>query len=133
MPAVTIGGKSYEIEALGFEALKQAWPHIKKNQDAAKPRAPGEEPVEVDPIEQMSNAIAIVSAALVKKYPEMTPDRIEDEISAIECAALDRAIIDVMVAAGFAQRGVPASGEAVPAEGVAESPSTATQTELSPS
>jgi hypothetical protein len=128
MPTVTIGGKPYEIEALGFKALKQAWPHIKKNQDAGKPGADGVVP-EVDPIEQMSNAIAIVSAALVKKYPEMTPENIEEEISAVECAALDRAIIDVMVAAGFAQRGPTPSGEAVPAEAEAASLSTATPTE----
>lgn len=126
MASVKIGGQEYQIGELKFKALKLAWPLIKKNQDLAKGMSEGQQP---DPIESMENAIGIISAALVIEHPELTPEGIEERITASECKALDVTIIDIMVESGFMQRTATGTGEAEPEEGEAAIPSTETSTD----
>lgn len=126
MASVVIGGKNYQIAELKFKALKAAWPHIKRNQELARGLGEGEE---MDPIESMENAIAIISAGLVADHPELTPEGIEERITTNECKALDVTIVDIMVESGFMQRTPTGQGEAEPEEGAAASPSTETSTD----
>jgi len=126
MAKVIIGGQEYQIGELKFKSLKAAWPYIKKNQELAQGVQEGRDP---DPIESMENAIAIISAGLVADHPELTPEGIEERITANECKALDVTIVDIMVESGFMQRTATGVGEAEPEEGAAASPSTETTTD----
>jgi hypothetical protein len=123
MATVTIGGQEYTTGPLKFKQLKKLWPVILENQKLAKEAKDGGR--QLDPIESMGNAIKIVAAALERTNPELTAEKIEDEIDANECVALQTVILDILEESGFQLK----VGEAPAVEGAAASPSTETSTD----
>lgn len=134
--SVKIGGQDYDLAPLKFKQLKKAYPLILDNQrlneeakaKTAEMHASGELPedqsVRVNPIEAMGNAIAILAIALEKTHPQLTLDKIEEDISLEECAGLNDTIIALITESGFE---VAKPGEGAAEEGAA-SPSTETLT-----
>ena len=123
MATVKIGGQEYTTGPLKFKQLKKLWPIIQENQKLAKEAK--DSGGQVDPMESMGNAIKIVHAALERTNPDLTVEKIEDEIDANECVALQTVILDILEESGFSVK----VGEAPVAEGAPASPSTETSTD----
>lgn len=123
MATVKIGGQEYTTGPLKFKQLKKLWPVILENQRIAKEAK--DEGRQIDPIESMGNAIKIVAAALERTNPDLTADKIEDEIDASECVELQTVILDILEESGFQLK----VGEAPAVEGAQASPSTETSTD----
>jgi hypothetical protein len=116
MAKIIIGGLEFSTGPLKFKQLKKAFPLIKKSQQLLKDAKEADE--EIDPIVAMENAIQIIAFALERENPEMTAEKIEEDISLEECAALNDAIVSIVTESGFEAakpgEGLPAKGEASP-------------------
>jgi hypothetical protein len=96
---LTIGGERVALPPiLNFAALKRAWPGI-----TALGEATGT-------VERVAAAIRVVSAALHRVRPELTPEEIEERLRPDEMAGLVGILPAILDASGL----VP-SGEARPA------------------
>lgn len=116
-PTVTIDGKEYNIPKMKFKQLKACFPLVMAAQNAE------------DPMEMASAAIAVLSVALTKAHPEMTPEWIEENIEVEETKALGRVIADIMIQAGLMNEGDAKAALAGEAPGALQAPpSTETST-----
>lgn len=92
-PTVLIDEKEYPIPKLKFKQLKACFPLVMAAQEAE------------DPMEMASSAIAVLSVAMMKTHPEMTPEWLEDNMDVEETKALGRVIADIMIQAGLMNEG----------------------------
>lgn len=99
---IKIDETEYTFPKMKFKTLKQAFKLVMSVQ--------GEE----DPMVLADAAIAVVSMALVKKHPTLTPEWIEENLNADETNQLTPIMMNLMVDAGLMTRAEGASlmGEA---------------------
>ena len=116
---VTIDGKDYVLPVMKFKTLKRAFPIMEEIQGSE------------DPIAMSEAAIKVVSMALMQEpaHKDMTPEHIEDVITAEETFALAPVIFAMMQDSGLipksAKLELASPGEA---EGAEAAPSTETST-----
>lgn len=116
---VRIDGKDYPVPVMKFKALKQSFPILQKVQEAE------------DPMEMVSAGIQVLSIAMIKEHPDMTPEWLEENMNISETVGIGTFIKDVMVEAGLVSK---EDGEALLAgEGPGAAPSTETSTPSSQS
>ena len=125
---VTIGGKEYELPPLNFKALKTSFPFIQRviNSQAA---GKGAQDVE-GAVLAMDAAVNIIASAMAKPYPDMTKERIEDELLASEITGLTSSIHQLLLDSGLVKQ---ASGKSPAVGDQKANPSTAISTESSAS
>lgn len=120
MAKVKIDGTEYDIPVMKFSQLKRAYPIVQEIEE------------ETDPMKLMAAAIRVVSIAATRKFPDLTPEFIEENLDVNEAKALMTTMTDLMKDAGLITEasGSSMSGEA---QGVhPEPPSTETSTPSSP-
>lgn len=99
---VMIDGKAYPLPVMKFKQLKQAFPLIEQVQGAT------------DPMEMASAAIAVVSIAMSREHPEMTPEWLEENMTILETKELGAVMMGIMIQSGLVTEGdakVALSGE----------------------
>ena len=112
---ITVDGRDYPVPKIKFKALKQAFPVVMRVQNAE------------DPMDMASAAIEVISICMIKQYPDMTVEWLEDNLDVDETQFLGKFVSDIMVRAGLmTQEAASAAlkGEAPPppsAEAVAPS------------
>lgn len=130
MAKATIAGQDYEIPPLKFKALKKCWPLIQKVQAGGNP-ADALAKVEdifllaqsgaIDPkegstralslfieaqsqnvaVDAMDAIVGIVAIGLERKHPEMTLEKIEEEMDAADIKGFRQTMRDMMVESGL--------------------------------
>lgn len=99
MAKVTIGGKQYETSALNFKALKQLWPQVSKLSLAGDSVDNGFAAVDL--------AVSVVSFSLIRNYPDMTVEFIEENMLASEIADIQIIMYEVLRESGLIKSGSP--------------------------
>lgn len=113
MTTITIGGKPYETSVFNFKRVKRAWPVI-----AAASLAD-------DPMDNMDEAIKLVSMALEINHPDATPEFIEENILSTEMGEMKNAVEGILQENDL----MPKKGEkAASGKGAGAAPSTETST-----
>lgn len=129
----TIGEKKHEVGPLPFARLKKLWPLVK---DQMKRQPDGKITMTVDDMvdagfKAVETTCQVLSVILIKTYPELTAEAIEEAILPNEVEIAAGKIQDLLVESGLIQRGpqMPSVDQAASAA----NPSTATGTQSSQS
>lgn len=93
MTKVTIGGTDYDVPPMKFKTLKKAYPIIMAARESD------------DPMEVASVGIEVLSLAMTKQHPDMTPEWLEEEMFINETMALGEFIGQIMVDSGLVTEG----------------------------
>lgn len=125
----TIGGEEYDAPPLNFKALKKCWPASQKVMAAISKGEGNLTPEES--LDVLDAAVVITQAAIEKNYPEMTKERVEEELMAHELMELQPKITELMIASGLLKAAAPGKSKAV--KGKKAKPSAATSTASSAS
>lgn len=121
MAKIKVDGTEYELPKMKFKTLKKAFPIVMGVQDSE------------DPMELADAAIQVISLAAIKKFPEWTPEWLEENMDADEVKGVTETMMDLMIEAGLMTRADATTllGEAAGAQQAP--PSTETSTPSSPS
>lgn len=92
MAKITVDGTEYELPKMKFKTLKKAFPIVMAVQETD------------DPIAMADAAIQVISLAAIKKFPEMTPEWLEENMDADEVKGVTATMIDLMIEAGLMTR-----------------------------
>lgn len=118
---ITVDGTEYEVPPMKFATLKKAFPVILRVSQST------------DPLELAVGAIEVVSLAMHKTHPEMTPEWLEENLSIEETRDLADIITEISIESGLVTREeaerIAAEGGAPSGEAAGAAPSTATSTQ----
>ncbi len=89
MTKVTIDSTEYDVPRLKFKTLKQVYPIVVEAQGSD------------NPMTLASATVQVLSLAMIKAYPDMTVDWLDENMDAGEVRRLDRFMVDVMKDAGL--------------------------------
>jgi len=87
--AVRFGGKDWIVPPLTLGAIRRLRPEI----EALGPQAEGVAPA--DAMSQLDNVLAIVHAALVRNYPDLTIESLADQLELTVLADVVKAVFEV--------------------------------------
>lgn len=111
MAEILIDGKPYQIPVMKFKTLKLAYPIVQEAQGAD------------DPISMAEAGFKVLSLAMIKENPDMTPDWLEENMNASEVPQIGPIIVSMLRESGLLPDGKLSQGEA---EGAAPSTETLT-------
>lgn len=100
MAKIKIDGTEYEVPKMKFKTLKKAYRVVETVRSSE------------DPLEMSDAIIDVLSMAMMREFPHMTPEWIQDNIEADEMTAIGPVFIEALQDSGLLQNGHLAQGEA---------------------
>lgn len=92
MAKIKVDGTEYELPKMKFKTLKKAFPIVMSVQNSE------------DPMELADAAIQVISLAAIKKFPDWTPEWLEENMDADEVKGVTETMMELMIEAGLMTR-----------------------------
>lgn len=101
MAVISIDGTEYTVPRMKFKTLKRAYRVVEQVRESE------------DPIEMSDAIIDVLSMAMMREHPHMTPEWIHENIEANEMTVIGPVFIEALQESGLLQSGQLTRGEAV--------------------